>query len=151
MMAPDQTAMERAWEERARATVRFGLAGRLAEREFKAGFLAASKENPEPSEAESEYGACVRCGRQDWKGEFVELIGSVKTPDNPDGGTGDPICPRCIKSDEVAASLRRLADDIQANMGPTSMEFTSIETPRAWVGGLRALAATLTALSQESA
>lgn len=48
---------------------------------------------------ESEYGACTRCGKQDWKGEFVELIGQA-TPSNPDGGTGDPICPDCIRRDE---------------------------------------------------
>lgn len=48
---------------------------------------------------ESEYGACTRCGTQDWKGEFVELIGQA-TPSNPDGGTGDPICPDCIRRDE---------------------------------------------------
>lgn len=48
---------------------------------------------------ESEYGACTRCGKQDWKGEFVELIGQ-STSDNPDGGTGDPICPQCIEHDE---------------------------------------------------
>lgn len=48
---------------------------------------------------ESEYGACTRCGKQDWKGEFVELVGQA-TPNNPDGGTGDPICPQCIERDE---------------------------------------------------
>ncbi len=58
---------------------------------------------------ESEWGACVRCGRQDEHGEFVELMGSP-TPDNPDGGTGDPICPTCIRLSECERVLRELRD-----------------------------------------
>lgn len=44
----------------------------------------------------SEWGRCVRCGTEDEFGEFVELLDGAQTPDNPDGGTGDPICPNCI-------------------------------------------------------
>lgn len=48
----------------------------------------------------SEWGSCVRCGRDDEHGEFVELMTAQRTPSNPDGGTGDSICPECIKRDE---------------------------------------------------
>jgi hypothetical protein len=62
---------------------------------------------PNPDTRESEWGACVRCGRQDERGEFVELMGQA-TPGNPDGGTGDPICPTCIALDEAERRVQEL-------------------------------------------
>lgn len=72
------------------------------------GVRYAEGEN-DPAEAESEYGKCVRCGREDWHAEFVELMGTP-TPDNPDGGTGDPICPTCIALDEARRENERLRE-----------------------------------------
>lgn len=55
---------------------------------------------------DEEWGSCVRCGRVDPRGEFVELLGTP-TPGNPDGGTGDPICPACIAEDMTDAEKAR--------------------------------------------
>lgn len=49
----------------------------------------------------SEWGNCIRCGLEDKEGTFQELMGEP-TVANPDGGTGDPICPECIERDEYA-------------------------------------------------
>jgi hypothetical protein len=96
----ERAAMRHAWRSDQREMTPY--------EEFERSFLAAKAFY---SEREPEYGRCVRCNRPDERGEFVELIGHP-TPNDPDGGTGDPICPTCIAHSERERVLREAATEL---------------------------------------